>query len=292
MRGGRYAGAGLVALAATLWGAWPLVIRPSGLTGLQVALVSMSVMSLPLPFVLRRGAFADRGAVVALVGLGLADAGSSGLLFMAIARGPVAVAVLTHYLTPILVTLAAPFVVHLTGEAARSRRARVAAPLSLLGLALLVWRPGGEVPLATAGLGAASAVFYAAFVFLAQRAGRAFSPFALVSLHAVVSGAVLLAVSGGDALPPVGPGLAWAAGGAVICGALAASLFFKGVGLVPAAVAGALTYLEPLTGAVIGWVAFGEAIGPVGAAGGLLVLACGVWVATEPRRGPAPAGVG
>jgi drug/metabolite transporter (DMT)-like permease len=49
--------------------------------------------------------------------------------------------------------------------------------------------------------------------------------------------------------------------------------------------------LEPLTAAVVGWAAFGEAVGPAGLAGAALVLASGVAVALErePPRAAATA---
>lgn len=280
MRGNRYLGAGMVALGAALWGGWAEVVRPSGLPAVQVAFVSMVVMAAPLPFVVRRAYFKDRGAVVALVLLGLADAGSVGLLFAALARGPVAVAVLTHYLAPILVTLAGPL---LFGEPG-SRRARWAAPTSLVGLGLLVWRPGEGGVLVTAAIGATSAFFYAAFVFAARRAGRAFPARALVPMHAVISGSVLLVLFGADAVPVAGPGALHAALGSVVCGSLGTWLFFAGVTMVPSAVTGALSYLEPLTAALIGWVLLGEAVDGRGLVGVALVLASGVAMATEPDR--------
>ena len=277
MRGDRALGAGLTALAAILWGTWSLVLRPSGLPPFQEAFLALLVMAGPLPFVIRRAPFADRGAVVALLVLGVADAGSVGFYFAAISRGPVALAVLTHYLAPILVTLAAPLVL---GER-RSRRALAAAILSLLGIALLVWRPGEEMALVTAGLGAASAVFYALFVFAAHRAGRSFPPIATVALSSLVSAVALLLVFGGEAIPAPGPGTLRVALGSLACGLLATGLFFRGVRLIPAAVTGALTYLEPLTAALVGYFAFGEAIGLAGVVGVVLVLASGVAVATE-----------
>ena len=278
MRTDRAKGAGLVALAAVLWGTWSLVLRPSGLTPFQQAFVALLVMASPLPFVVRRAPFADRGAVVALLLLGLADAGSIGFFFAALGRGPVALATLTHYLAPILVTLAAPLVL---GER-RSRRALLAAVISLLGVGLLVWHPGQELRLVTAGLGAASAVFYAAFVFASHRAGRSFSTIAVVALHALLSAGVLLLVFGTAVIPAAGPGTLRVVLGSVVCGLVGTALFFRGVRLIPAGVTGALTYLEPLTGALVGYFAFGETIGLAGLVGVVLVLASGVAVATEP----------
>jgi drug/metabolite transporter (DMT)-like permease len=277
VRGNRAMGAGLTALAAVIWGLWSLVLRPAGLPPMQAAFLALLVMASPLPFVVRRAPFEDRGAVAALLLLGVADAGSVGFYFAAIARGPVAVAVLTHYLAPLIVTLVAPL---LLGEK-RSRRVMVAAPASLLGLALLVWRPGEPVALVTAGLGAASAFFYAAFVFAAGRAGRSFTPQAVTALHALVSAGVVLLLFGGDAIPAAAPGALRVAVGSLLCGLLATSLFFKGVTLVPSAVAGALTYLEPLTAALVGWAVFGEGLSALQLVGGAVVLASGVAVAVE-----------
>jgi drug/metabolite transporter (DMT)-like permease len=280
----RLAGAAMVGAAATLWGGWALVLRPAGLAPLQGAVLVLLVLALPAPAALARPeAFRDRGAVVALALLGLADAGNIALYFAAIARGPIGVAVLTHYLAPVLVTLAAPWV---TGEPL-SRRACWAAPLSLAGLALVLGRPA-DAPAVTAALGAGSALFYVVIVFAAQRAGRAFSPAAVTALHAVVSVAALLAVSGAAAIPPLGPGALRIAAGTLVCGIVASLLFYGGLGRVPAPVASALTYLEPVVAAGVGLVFFDERLGAAAVAGAAVVVASGLWVALERARDGSP----
>ena len=103
-------GVAQVAAAAILWGFWPLALRPSGLTGLQCAVIVLAVMSLPAPFALRWEALRNRKATLALLGVGIFDAANGGLYFSALQRGPVVVAVLTHYLAPLLVALLAPLV--------------------------------------------------------------------------------------------------------------------------------------------------------------------------------------
>ncbi|MFY0579013.1 EamA family transporter [Cystobacter fuscus] len=65
------------------------------------------------------------------------------------------------------------------------------------------------------------------------------------------------------------------------------SVFSTGLKGVPAAAGSALTYLEPLTAALVGWGVFAEPLGPSGLVGGLVVLGTGVWVARAPRA-PAP----
>jgi len=272
----RTLGALLVAAAACTWGLWSLFLRGSGLDGPAVTAVVLAVMALPLPLALRRTALRDRGALGAVALLGLADAGNVGCYFTALQRGPIALAVLTHYLAPLLVALLAPAAL----SEPPSRRARLAAPAALLGLALVLGAPRGA-SLPTALLGGASAGCYAVVVLAAKRAGRAFGPLALNAVHAPISLALLLAAFGREALPAPGPGLLRVLAGAVLCGLAANAVFYAGLRRVTAQVASALTWLEPLAATAVGVLAFGERLGPPALLGSGLVLAAGVWVAVE-----------
>lgn len=275
----------MVALGATLWGCWSLFLRPAGLSGIQCAFLAMAVTSLPAPFVWRREALRDRRATLALGVLALCDATNCALFFAAVQRGPVAVAVLTHYLAPLLIALAAPWVL----REPRSPRALLAAPLTLAGLALVLGAPRGMADSWTAVLGGASALFFMANVLAAKEAARAYSPLAVTALHSPLSALALLLVFGRSALPPTpDPRLLFVAAGAVVCGLGGNTLFNVGLRRIPSAAAGALTYLEPLTAALVGQLVFGEALGSLGLLGGVIVLASGVWVASE-RRAPAQA---
>lgn len=271
-----------VAGAALLWGTWPLYVRAGGHGGVLLAGLAMAAMALPAPFAVRRADFRDRVAVLCLVVVGVADAANAALYFTALARGPVVVAVLTHYLAPLLVALLAPLVL---GEV-RSLRALAAAPVVLLGLALVLGlAQGGD--LTTAGLGAGSAVFYATLVLASRRAARTFSALAITSLHAVVSLAGLLAVFGAAAVPAhADAGLALAVLGALVNGLLAAVLFNAGLRLVTAQLAGVLTFLEPLTASLLGVAFLGDHLTAPGAAGVALVLGAGAWVALQRRPAP------
>lgn len=278
------AGSALVGLAAAIWGTWPLFVRGAGLSTPQVAFTVFAIMSAAAPFAVRRHFFRDRGATVALAGVGLADAVNVLLYFAALQRGPVALAVLTHYLAPLFVALAAPLL-----GGGRSRRALYAAPLSLAGLTLVLNPLNADLPLATAGLGAGSAVFYATLVLAAKRAGRTYSPLAVAALHAPISGLTTLLIFGAAALPArLDGGLALLATGSILCGLAASASFYAGLGRVPAPVASALTYLEPVAAATLGVFLFGEPLGPVAATGVLIVVAGGVWVALERETPAAP----
>jgi drug/metabolite transporter (DMT)-like permease len=273
----------MVAAGAILWGCWALFLRPAGLSGPQNGLLVLAAMSLPAPFLLRREALRDRRATVALVIIGLADAANVACFFAAMRNGPVSVAVLTHYLAPLLLALSAPWVL----RERPSTRALAGVPVTLFGLALLIIQPGTAFSGLTAALGAASAIFYAIIVLGSKEAARAYSPLAVTSLHAPISAVALLLYFGAEALPPAldGATLRVLVGGAV-CGLGGNILFNAGLRRVPTAAAGALTYLEPLTASVVGQVFFAESLTPAGMAGGVLVLVTGAWVATE-RRAPA-----
>ncbi|MDY7229688.1 DMT family transporter [Hyalangium rubrum] len=269
----------MVAAGATLWGCWPLFLRQAGLTGAQNALLALLIMSLPAPFLLRREALRDRRALIALVAMGVADAINVALFFAAVRRGPVAVAVLTHYLAPLLVALAAPWVM----RERRSMRALLGTPLTLIGLGLLIWKPGEDFSGWTAALGGASAIFFAITVFGAKEAARVWSPLGVTSVHAAIAVATLLLFFGRSALPPLELPVLWVVAGGVLSGLIGNILFNSGLRRIPTAAASALTYLEPLTASLVGWVFFSEALGSWGLLGGALVLGVGVWVAAESR---------
>ena len=276
---GRDTGIAVVAAAASCWGTWPLFIRHGGQTGLVVGFLTMAVMALPALLLVRRLRFDDRGALVALLVVGVADAANVALYFSALEQGPVVVAVLTHYLAPVLVALTAPLIL----RERRSRRALWALPIILFGLWLVL--PGADQAGSAwnAGLlGSASAVFYAALVLASRRAAVSFPPLAVTSFHAVLSAALLLVVFRERALPThLDGGVALLLIGATINGLLGAFLFNFGLPRIGAQLTGVLTYLEPLVASVLGVLVLHESATVMSAAGLLVMLGAGAWVAVE-----------
>lgn len=274
----RTIGLAVVAGAASCWGTWPLFVRHGGQTGLVVSFLTMTVMALPSLVLFRRFRTDDRGALLALVIIGIADAANVALYFSALESGPVVVAVLTHYLAPLLVALTAPL---LLGER-RSRRALLALPVMLGGLFLVLPSASGGSAWQAGVYGAGSAVFYAALVLASRRAAVSFPPLAVTSFHAVVSAALLLIVFRERALPTqLDGGVALLLVGATVNGLFGAFLFNFGLPRIGAQLTGVLTYLEPLVAAVIGIVVLGEAASAATVAGLALVLAAGTWIALE-----------
>ena len=290
-RGAARIGAACVAGAAALWGLWPLWVREAS-SGRVAATMAMAVAGIGgLPLVLAERA-RGRGALLPrrlrhwwmVAALGVSNAANIWFYFRALDEGPVAPAVLSHYLAPVLVALAAPLVL---GER-RARRTPLALALALGGTAALLFGAGrgaGAGAAATrhaALLGAASAVFYAGNVLLSKHAARRFGNAEMFAFHALVAAAVLAPATG---LPAAAgawllPGL-----GALVSGLAAGVVYYAGLRRIPAERAAVLTYVEPVAAVLFGWAVLGEAPGAAALAGGALVVAGGILVVTaDPAR--------
>ena len=274
-------GAFAIAVAACVWGLWGLVIHAAGVGGPVAACIVMFTVGTfaapTLPKRLPRG----RLAWGVLVGTGFADACNAMLYFEALKRGPMPVAVLSHYLAPVLVALATPLVF---GQRP-SLRVWLSLPVSLVGLALLLdlGDTGGGDVTTTALLGAGSAVFYAAQLVLQKRGGEALTPAELLVWHAWIAGVLLLPFAlAGE--PPSLTSTAWLMLGAVVGGSFAGSVFLWGLRHVDAARAGVLTYVEPMVGVAAGVLVLQAPLPALAPLGGLLILGAGWVVMREGAR--------
>jgi drug/metabolite transporter (DMT)-like permease len=279
----RASGYALVALAAMSWGTWPLILRHAPMPpALQSAVLMLVITVASLPVMLgdrvRVRPTAMQWAGVAWLGIG--DALNVVLLFAAYQRTSVAIAVLTHYLTPIFVALAAPLVLR---ERA-GPRTFAAVTVAFCGLVLLLqpWGSGvGRNELVGAALGAGSAVFYASNVLVNKRLVKAFSGSELMFFHGVVGTPLLFAL-----VPPSEYALVSrdavlvVLGGALGPGALGGLLFVWGLRRIAASQASVLTLLEPFVAVILASAWMGQRLGPLALAGGGLILAGAVLVVT------------
>ncbi|MGH7268821.1 MAG: EamA family transporter, partial [Polyangiaceae bacterium] len=153
-----------VACAACAWGTWALVLRRAEAIGPMPSALESAIVMAVLTAVAGIGSLRDRVAGKApwrargwVVFLGVADALNVALLFAAY-KIAIAVSVLTHYLTPIFVAIAAPLLL----RERLSSRTVLAIVGSFAGLAFILG-PGAHAPdmWTSALLGAGSAVFYA-----------------------------------------------------------------------------------------------------------------------------------
>jgi drug/metabolite transporter (DMT)-like permease len=287
-------GYALVAGAACAWGFWPLFLRGAESYGptapeLESAITLAVVTLASAPFVLgdrirARGSWRGWAGVA---WMGVADALNVVLFFRAYQMTSVAIAVLTHYLTPLFIAVLAPLVL----REERDRRTTASVLVSFVGLVLLLapWASGhrpGDLLGALAGAG--SAVFYASNVLVNKRVMDEFSGSEMMFFHGVVATPLLFLIV---------PRAAWGVVdmrsvgvvvcGAAVCGGAAGLAFVWGLRRIRASHASTLTLLEPLVAVVVAAVAFGERLSAAALAGGALIL-CGaaVVVSTRARRAP------
>jgi len=280
----RFAGIAQVALAACTWGTWSLFLRPAHLSpwhASPIVFVVIAVVGLAISVTEPKAKW-DRRAVVLLLLLSVFDVLNVVTFFLAIERTTVAVATLTHYLAPVLVALAAPFV-----DGRRVRGTLPAAFVALTGLTLVLapWEPGhlgGDVVLG-ALFGATSAVAYAVNVFVVVRLAPAIGSARAVGWHAVIGVLLLVPLVALGGAPHFTPSaVALVAAGGALPGTIASWLFARGAQLIGGARASVLAYLEPVVAVAVGMFAFGEPVSPWALLGGALILGAGVFV-TLPR---------
>ena len=269
-----------MAVAAAGWGLWALFLRGHGLPPAWQSVMILSLIALAwLPAAVRSSLARGRRGSLAwglLAACALTDAGNYLCYFGALDRGPIALAVLTHYFAPVVVALLAPLLL----KEALTQRTMVALLASLCGLALLVG--GAQGSAMTALLGGASAVFYGLNTLVTKRLLDDFSAPEVLSYHCAISALLVLPFAGPL---PIARAFPWSpAAGALLLGACGAALFYAGLKLIPASRAAVLTYLEPLVAALVGYFAFAEPLGIAGLAGGGMIVAGGALVALADGR--------
>lgn len=276
------AGVVMVTLAAASWGTWSLFLRPTELPAHVTTPILFAVMAVAaFPLTLReRPARWDRTTVLLLFGNTVSDALNVITFFAALTYTTVAIAVITHYLAPIFIALAAPRV-----DRTYTRGARPAAAVALGGLVLVLepWRGAGDGVAIGASLGAASAVAYAANVFIVRRLAERIGPARVMSYHSALAAVVMFPLAASGLATVTGSDLGLLAAGSATIGALSGVLFVTGLGRIGAARAAVLTFAEPLVAVLVGVLVWHEPLRPLAVLGGALVLLAGIHVARQAR---------
>lgn len=265
-----------LAASGVLWGLTvPLSKLALGwLTPAELTFVRFALAGPPLAFLGRRGlraAFAPRVLATGAVGFGAVVL----LQNSGVARTSVSHAAVIIGVVPILVALIA--------AGLRQSRTGVLSwagyGLALLGIALIAGHAGAGSSESGDALVLGSAALSALCIALQPRVleGRDVAAVTAVQFGAGALVALPVAlVQGGrtlTALPhTAGAPLLAVAALAVVGTLLPFWLFARGQAHVPAALAGAFVNLEPLVGAMVGWLAFGEVAGIPQLAGAVAVL--------------------
>jgi drug/metabolite transporter (DMT)-like permease len=279
----------LVAAAATAWGTWPLILRHAVMpASLQAAILMVMLTLFSLPVMLKDRVRARARPVhwLGVAWLGVADALNVALFFAAYQRTSVAIAVLTHYFTPVFVALAAPLVLR---ERAHSRTFSAVA-VSFAGLVLLLspWKSTlSASDLAGAALGAGSAVFYASNVLVNKRLAHVFSGSELMFFHGFIAIPLLWAMVPNGALAAVSTSsIVVVALGALGPGVLGGLTFVWGLRRIAASHASILTLLEPFVAVMAAALFLEQRLGQCQILGGILIVLGAILVITaRPPRG-------
>lgn len=260
-----------------------MILRHPMAPALQSALV-MTVMTIASVPIMLRDRIAKKASTrdwLWMAWLGIADALNVLTFFAAYQRTSVAIAVLTHYLTPIFIALAAPF---LLGEKLGPRTIGAVA-VSFAGLFLLLapWRSElGAADLLGAGLGAASAVFYASDVIANKRINTVFSAAEIMVYHGLVGTPLLwLFVPAGAITSASVQALVTVLVGALVVGTFCGLAFTWGLQRIRASHASVLTLLEPFVAVVMAAAFLHQPLGLASVLGGLLILGGAVAVVVQ-----------
>ncbi|USQ80370.1 DMT family transporter [Ornithinimicrobium faecis] len=204
------------------------------------------------------------------------------LLFLAAYLLPGGVAAIFGAAGPLFVAVLA---VPLLGE--RATRWRLGwGVLAVGGVALIVLGPGAALSPTGVLAGVASTASMALGTVLSKRWGRPVGPVAYAGWQLSAGGLVILPVAFLLEGPPPeldGSAIAGYAWLSLVGALLAYTLWFRGVGYLPAGAVAFLPVLSPLVAALLGWVVLSEALSPVQLAGFVLAL---VAVSSAQRQGP------
>jgi DME family drug/metabolite transporter len=293
-----------VASAAAGWGTWWLFLREAEREGpLPASLEALAPMlGLTLASFLLVGR--DRVRVRArrthwarILVLGGVDALNVVFFFAALQRTTVAIAVLTHYFTPVLVALGAP----LAKLEPWHRRTFSAVFVSLVGLVLLLapWSASTSASASAsaerhtadmigAGFGLLSAFCYATNVIVSKSLVPVFSGSEMAAYHGLLSVLFLAWLVPTAAWTHTGAhAFLWLSAGGLLPGATAGLLFAWGLRRVPASRASNLTLFEPLVATLSAAVLLHQEIGVRSLLGASLILG-GAIVAVTHDTHPRP----
>ena len=200
---------------------------------------------------------------------------------------------LTHIDASLLSLLLYTFPAMVAGAAVLIGRERMdARRLTALSLAsgglVLVLAGAGQLEAVGVALGLGAAVVYSIYILVSDRVVGGISAIPLSAL--VCSGAAVSLTVGSTALGQLHPGAvslagwAWLASIAVVSTVAAIGLFFAGLRLAGPTTASILATVEPLVTVLLAFLVFGETLGPVQIAGGVLVLSAVLVLRLRPVR--------
>lgn len=251
-------------------------VGPGGTVLLRVAFAALLLSALWRPRV--RGRARDEWMLAAAFGLSLA--GMNFAFYLALDRIPLGVAVTLEFAGPLAVAVAG------------SRRTLdlVWVVLAAAGILLLTDLSGDGTDPAGMALALLAGAFWAAYILLSVRVGRAFPGGGGLAIALLMATALLMPFGisdgGAELLDP--PVLAAGAVVALLSSAIPYSLELEALRSLPSRVFGVLMSLEPAMAALAGFVVLGEVLGLREVVAIALVVAASAGAARTADGGPPP----
>ena len=274
----------ITALAPLSWGTTYLVtseLLPAGRPLLAAVLRAMpaGLLLLALTRTLPRGAWWWKAPILGGLNIGVFFA----LLFVAAYRLPGGVAATIGAVQPLIVAVLAS---RLVGEALTFRRV-LAGAAGMAGVALLVLQATGRLNVIGVGAALGGAAAMAVGTVLSKRWGHPASALAVTSWQLVSGGVllipVLLSVEGLPTQPLSSRNVAGFAYLALIGTALAYTLWFRGIQLLPVGSVAFLGLLSPVVAVLAGWVFLAQTLSWGQILGTVTILISLTCVFTSPR---------
>jgi drug/metabolite transporter (DMT)-like permease len=284
---GALLGLGAIALAAVLWAAAAVVARDlfdRGIEPLELAEARSVIALVGLALIPASRRQPRRRSVGAVVVLGISIALVNAVYYLAIERLDVAVALVLQYTAPALVVTW----IAIMARSMPRPEMLVSVPVTFFGIVLLSGLIGSDIgPINALGIafGLASAVMFATYTLVSERAGEAYGIFGALLRGFVTATAMWIAFQ----IPRGWPGELFEPGNILgvlfvgVGGTLAPFiLYLWGVQRVRAERAAIAATLEPIAGVILAWIFLSQELSGAQIAGGMLVL--GAVVALQLRR--------
>jgi inner membrane transporter RhtA len=223
-------------------------LGPGGTVLLRVGFAAIVLLALWRPTV--RGLSGLQWRYVVLFGIALA--GMNWAFYGALDRIPLGIAVTLEFVGPLGVAIA------------MSRRASdlVWVGMAAAGIMLLAPLPAGSIDAVGAGLALLAGAFWAAYILLSARVGRAFSGGSGLALAMMIGAVVLVPAGVAEGGAELGRPelLAVGLGVALLSSAIPYSLELEALRRLPQGTFGVLMSLEPAVAATVGFVALGQGL--------------------------------
>ena len=275
-----------VAAAAIIWGSNGVIVNSVSYDAQTVAFFRVlfaSLTLLPVVLLTRKpeviSVARSRGSWKVMLSLGLLLALGWTLLFQSMKLIAIANAVFLNYTAPIFATLLVPLLLKEKLE----KSTLLALAISVAGILLISFQQGLRISADQNQLGIVlgllAGLAYAGFIILSKKALSSFSSQVVAFYSYSVASVFLLPFVIGKDFSPDLTSLALLLVLGIVNTGFAVTLYLKGLNLIKAQKAVVLTYLEPASAVVFGFLFLAQPPTPLMIVGGSLILTAGYIVA-------------